>query len=186
MKKRILVPNEIHKYFIRNLHKKNLRILTAEINEMFHTDYTYRQLKTYKEQNKLHSGINTQFQHQQIPEKHLPVLSEVKAKGGYIKVKIAEPNIWKLKQVFIYESSHGKIDKDSCVIFLDGNKRNFSPENLAEVSRGECLVMNRYHLRYKNAEFTKTGIIIAKIVRERKRKLSIYSSNTNAKEITKS
>lgn len=51
------------------------------------------------------------------------------------------------------------------IIYLDGNKENVDPSNLALVSQGENAVLNKLGLRTDNAEFTKVGINIAKIVK---------------------
>lgn len=50
------------------------------------------------------------------------------------------------------------------VIFADKNKRNFSPENLILVSNSEALIMNNNKLIYEEAELTKSGSLIAKII----------------------
>lgn len=56
------------------------------------------------------------------------------------------------------------------VIFADKNKRNFSIDNLILVANSEALIMNTNKLIYEEAELTKTGVLIAKII-DRNRKL---------------
>lgn len=56
------------------------------------------------------------------------------------------------------------------VIFADKNKRNFKPENLILVTNTEALIMNTNKLIYEEAELTKSGVLVAKII-DRTRKL---------------
>lgn len=50
------------------------------------------------------------------------------------------------------------------VIFADKNKRNFDPDNLILVTDSESLIMNTNKLIYEDAELTKTGSLIAKVI----------------------
>lgn len=56
------------------------------------------------------------------------------------------------------------------VIFADKNKRNFNIDNLILVADSEALIMNTNKLIYEEAELTKTGALIAKII-DKNRKL---------------
>lgn len=92
-------------------------------------------------------------------------------KDGYIVVKVNEPSgrkdrrCWKLKHHIIWEQAYGPIPKDQCVIFLDGNNRNFNLDNLALVNRAEINFMNAHNLYFKgNADATKCGISMTKIM----------------------
>ena len=40
-----------------------------------------------------------------VPPNHRPVGSERISKDGYIEVKVAEPNKWRLKQRVVYEEA---------------------------------------------------------------------------------
>ena len=68
------------------------------------------------------------------------------------------------KHRLVYEASHGPIPKNHAVIFLDGDTRNFDPSNLQAVSRGTLAILNKRGLIYKNAELTKVGVNIAKLI----------------------
>ena len=50
------------------------------------------------------------------------------------------------------------------MIFLDKNRNNFDINNLACVSRQELLMLNRHRLNSENAEITKMGISLAKLM----------------------
>ncbi|MDR2159408.1 MAG: HNH endonuclease [Treponema sp.] len=112
------------------------------------------------------------------PWDYKPVGTERVDKDGYIEVRIRNPSgkpwkNWKAKHRIIWEKAHGKkIPRGHLVIFADGDKRNFAPDNLLLVSRSEHAVMNRWALRFAHGELTKTGKAVADLkmlIAERKR-----------------
>ena len=110
-------------------------------------------------------GANkTSFKKGTIPPNQVPVGTESFVKGGYIKVKVADPNKWELKHRLIYKKHHGEIPKGYSVIFADGNIYNYDIDNLIAVSRSELLVINNNKLIYEDKELTKVGVNIAKIL----------------------
>ena len=110
-------------------------------------------------------GANkTSFKKGAIPPNQVPVGTESLTKGGYIKVKIADPNKWELKHRYIYEKHYGKIPKGCRVIFADKDIYNFDIDNLILVSRKELLKLNQYDLIKEDKELTKTGINVAKLI----------------------
>lgn len=60
-----------------------------------------------------------------------PLYSE-QLKKGYVKIKIAQPNVWISKAQWVYIETHPEEDcsEKSHYIFLDGNNRNFSYDNI--------------------------------------------------------
>lgn len=109
----------------------------------------------------VHGGSATQFKKGCIAHNRLPVGYERKTWNGYTLVKIDEKN-WVRKHIYLWEQHNGPIPNDSCLIFLDGNKENVTLENLELVKRSELALINRYGLKYQDAEATSTGILIAK------------------------
>ena len=107
-----------------------------------------------------------------------PIGSErIKAKDGYVLIKVAEPNKWELKHRYLYKQKYGEIPKGHTVLFKDGNKYNFDLENLVLVSRSELLILNKKNLIKNNKELTETGLLIAKVIdktNKRKRKLNNF------------
>lgn len=106
----------------------------------------------------------TMFKKGNIPANHRQIGSERITKDGYIEVKIAEPNKWKLKHRVIYEQNFGEIPKSHIVTFADGNTRNLELDNLVLISRSENLLANNYSLYKQDKELTKTGLLIAKVI----------------------
>lgn len=106
----------------------------------------------------------TMFKKGHIPKNHREVGSERINRDGYIEIKVAEPNKWKLKHRCVYENIYGNIPSGHKLIFADGNKQNIDIENLILVSNAEQLIMNKNKLFSENADFTKTGVNIAKVI----------------------
>ena len=171
--------------------------LTELFNKYFGLNLEVNQIKAFKANRKLSSGLTgqfhkghvpfnkgkkgisyegmkaTQFKKGNKPWTYKPVGSErVTTKGGYLEVKIADPNKWKGKHILIWEAANGPVPKGHVVIFGDGNKRNFDLDNLVLVSRKQLAMLNKYNLIKGDAELTKTGLLVADIklkIGERKR-----------------
>lgn len=180
--------DEMKQFILENYKGKGNQELTDLFNQKFNTKITKERMKGYKGNNKLDSGLrfrfkkghipynkgkkmpkevyekakHTMFEKGHIPSNHRPVGSERILKDGYIEVKVAEPNKWKLKQRLVYEKHKGKIPEGSTIIFLDGNKLNLNIDNLKCVTRSELLYLNRNGLNNLN-EVTETGILMARL-----------------------
>lgn len=106
----------------------------------------------------------TMFKPGSRPYTYLPVGTEAPKSDGYIWVKVTDPNRWRQKHILIWEAEHGPRPDGHKIIFADGNKRNFDLENLLCVSDAELARMNQRGLIYDNAEATKTGVLIARLI----------------------
>ena len=93
-----------------------------------------------------------------------PIGSERVDKKGYTLVKTKVPNTWEYKQRVIWKEIHGEIPNKHIIIFADGDKSNFDINNLICVSRNELRQLNLHKLKKDDAELTKTGLNIAKIM----------------------
>ena len=144
------------------LNRYNLRTGTMGCFKKGSTPWN-KGLKGYMGANK------TSFKKGTIPPNQVPVGSESITKGGYIKVKIADPNKWELKQRYIYKQHHGEIPKNHSVIFADRNIYNFDIDNLILVSKSEMLILNNNGLIYEEKELTKVGVNIAKVINKAKK-----------------
>jgi hypothetical protein len=101
-----------------------------------------------------------------------PVGSECTGGGGYIVVKIADPELWRYKHIVVWEKAHGSIPKGHVIMFADGNKKNLRLSNLVMVSKKEIGVMNRCGLISTHKDLTIAGKLVADIkilIAERKR-----------------
>lgn len=105
----------------------------------------------------------TWFPKGNIPKNYRPVGSERINPDGYIEVKVADPNKWKLKHRFVWESVHGKVPKGYIVIFRDNDKTNIDIDNLLLIKRCTHAVLNRTGLCEYGGEFKETAIHIAEL-----------------------
>ncbi len=182
----IRYTKEQKEFLIKNNYKKTSRELADLFNKEFNTNITKTNVKNFRGNNKLNSGLTgrfekgnipfnkgtkgltkankTSFRKGNIPSNHKKVGYERINVDGYIEIKVKEPNIFKLKHRIIYEQHYGKIPKGHKVIFADGNKLNIDPNNLILVTASEELIMNKNKLRYDEAELTRTGLLIAKVI----------------------
>ena len=83
---------------------------------------------------------------------------------GFIHVKVSNPSGWKLKHHLIYEKHYGPIEEGYLVIFADKNKNNFDINNLIKIKKSELLTINSNGLYYEDAELTKVGVNVAKVI----------------------
>ena len=163
-------------------------ILTADLTDMlnkeFGTDYKPSQLRSYKKNRHMSSGVDGTFRAEgrryklpkgtripgsekgwfkkgQMPHNHMEVGAQVFTFDGYIKVKIAEPNYWEFLHKLIWQEANGPIPPDHNIIFLDGNKQNCSLENLYCLPRDEYGALQK--LRSENPEITLTAAAVVKL-----------------------
>lgn len=88
-------------------------------------------------------GANkTSFKKGNVPFNHKPIGHERVTKDGYIMIKIAEPNKFRLKQLVIWEKHHGKLDKNCNLRFLDNDRTNCNIDNLMSVPRAVNAIVN--------------------------------------------
>src|SRR5699024_1637270 len=166
--------------------------ITKKMNDKFEYNFSEEQVKGMMYRNKLTTGTGgyfkkgstpwnkglkgymgankTSFKKGTIPPNQVPIGTESITKGGYIKVKVGEPNKWKLKQRYIYEQHYGEIPNNYNIIFADGNIMNFDIDNLIAVSKSEMLILNNNNLRFEDKELTKVGVNIAKVIDKAKKR----------------
>ena len=92
---------------------------------------------------------NTMFKKGNIPVNHKPVGSERVLVDGYVEVKVAEPNKWRLKHRVVWEEAYGPIPAGHNVQFRNGNTQDVRLENLFLISKAEQMRdKNSIHARY--------------------------------------
>lgn len=164
----------------------------SELMEIFNAHFglnlNLAQIKAYKKNHGLSSGLDgrfkpgqvpfnkgkkgvggwepTQFQKGHRPHNYKPVGAERVNEDDYVDVKIADPNRWKGKHILLWEEHNGPVPPGHVVIFGDGNRRNFDPDNLILVSRAQLAVLNKNRLIQNDADLTRTGIVVADIYRK--------------------
>lgn len=92
-----------------------------------------------------------------------PIGSERLNVDGYYEVKVAEPNIWKLKHRVIWEEHNGKIPKDGVVIFRDNNPLNCTIDNLILITKTQNLFLNKNGMCNFTNELKDSAVLLAKL-----------------------
>lgn len=112
----------------------------------------------------------TRFQKDAVPRNARPMGFERVNVDGYIEVKVRERpdaehrSCFDLKQRLVYEKVHGvKLTSDDVIVFLDGNKLNCDPSNLARLSHAEHAKMTTYKLTYSDRETFETALNIMRL-----------------------
>lgn len=119
------------------------------------------------------NSIKTTFKKGNIPANHRPIGSERFNSRDGVLIKVQDGQLqknWMPKGRYIYEQAYGKIPAGHKVIFADGDHSNFDLDNLILVSNTEELIMNQRNLISEEAEFTKTGAVIAKVLNKAKKR----------------
>ena len=190
-------PKEVAEYIYCNYKGTGHKAMADALNDKFGTAYTASQIKGYYGNHKLNSGLSGRFEKGQVPankgqkmspevyEKckgtmfkkgnipgnHREVGSERITKDGYIEVKIAEPNKWRLKHLVVWEEVNGPLPEGHAILFLDDNTQNVDISNLRLVTRSELLIMNRQRLKSSNADVTDAAVILAKLIDQTNKKV---------------
>ena len=182
-----LFPKEIHEFICANNKGKTLTEITALVNETFGKTFTKKQLRCFRKNNHLVSGLTGRFEKGcippnkwkkgwyapgsekgrfrkgNVPHNKASVGTEVMATMGYIKVKVAEPNVWEFKHKMVWEKHHGKVPDGCVIIFKDGDHRNCSIENLMCISFRENCQLNGRKLRTVSPELTEAGLALVRL-----------------------
>ena len=78
---------------------------------------------------------------------------------GYLKIKTGKGSSgWERYHRYVWEQRHGEIPPRHKIIFLNGDKRDYSEENLACIPTKYMALMNKYHLKSENPKITQTAI----------------------------
>ena len=185
---------EVRNFIEENYKGRSNKELHQMIVDRFGPVISQNNLKFYKKNHKLKSGLTRGYQKGHVPEnkgktwddfmpketqsrirKNLfkkgivphnqkPVGTVVMTTDGYLKRKIREPNVWEFVHRAEYEKHNGPIPEGMVVIFKDGNRGNCDIRNLKLISAAENAQLNRRHLRFEDPELTESGVLVAKIL----------------------
>jgi hypothetical protein len=133
------------------------------INARFKTNFTAGAICAYMSVHRIQTGLQPWKKHR---TKQWCKLGTERKKSRYIYVKVAEPNVWKLKHYIEWEKHTGKAPQaDEKLIFLDGDPDNTNIENLYLVKNRILRILNT-HFKDRptgNAEAMKGYILRAQI-----------------------
>lgn len=102
--------------------------------------------KDYMSAEAIEKTVKTRFPKGHLPHNHKPVGYERTNVDGYTEVKTKEPKTFELKHRLVYQEHFKVVLKSSDVVrFKDGNKQNFSIENLELINYTENMNRNTIH-----------------------------------------
>lgn len=190
---------EQKEFIVKNHKGCSYKKMSELLFEKFETRLSNSQIKSFYGKNKLNSGLTGRFEKGQVPfnkglkqsdymsheaiEKtkptrfqkgqplvnHREVGSKRMTRDGYVEIKIAEPDVWKLKHRIIWEKANGPVSKSHRLIFLNWDRKDTRLENLEQVSYAISAIMSKFGLFKLDADLTKTGILIAKVIKSTNR-----------------
>lgn len=182
-------PREVAEYIKANHKGVGHKQQAENLRCIFGREYTVAQIKGFYRNNRLNSGLTGRFEPGHIPAnkgKHVetkgrmaetqfkkgnkphnlePVGTTVVRTDGYLRTKIAEPNVWKLTHLIEWEKHYGPKPEDMLLEFRDGDRHNCSIDNLRLVTKQEHVEMNRNNsaLRSRVPELSDAGYKVAQI-----------------------
>lgn len=195
-----IFPKEICGFIEANYRGTGHQQMADLIKNRFGREYTKQQIKSYYANHNLNSGRSghfvkgqpshnkgvkmspevyekikaTMFKPGSRPHNANEVGDIVLATTGYYKIKVAEPNVWEFCHIRAWQQAHGVVPEGMMVSFKDGNRENWSLENLMLITKGENATINNMHLRYDRAELTESGLLVAKIKQAEKTRREKY------------
>lgn len=184
-----LLTQEQHDYLASIVKGRSNIETTAMMNEHFNLKLEVRQIKCYKKNHNLSSGLTGRFEKGHVPANkgirpsdevlakcsitwfkkghanynHKPIGSERVTVDGYIEIKVAEPNKWKLKHRVVWEEHNGPIPKGKLISFVDGNPLNCTIENFVMIDKQINGVLNHIGVKARSRELVAVASGIVQI-----------------------
>lgn len=143
--------------------------LLQDINTTFSTSFSYNAMVSNMCVKRIQAGIKPwQNNEGKFRGRQPRPVGAESIKKNYVLVKIAQPNVWQQKNAYVWEQAHGeKVTKHDCVLFLDGNNRNFDIDNLVKVPRSIVAIVNNMRRPDDTPEILLAKIAIARLKHER-------------------
>lgn len=193
-----LFTNEQEDFIKMHVVGRHNQELTELVNEKFGLSITSKQMKIWKHNRGLSSGLQgsegtappnkgtkgiynvggnkTSFKPGHKPINYKPVGSERIDRDGYVLMKVQDEGPWhkrwRHKHKVVWEKEHGTIPRSHKLLFADQNRRNITLDNLILVSNKQMATLNKKGLLSANPDLNRTGIIMADLyqkISERKK-----------------
>lgn len=121
---------------------------------------------------------DTQFRKGHMPHNEHPIGTEIVRSDGYVQVKVADPDVWKLKHRLVWEQHNGPIPEGGLVVFRDGDPQNTDISNLALIDKSVNMRLNQLGIRHAGSpEMFDTAVLVARVAAEAGRKVHDKSKN---------
>ena len=123
-----LWTEEEKKYLHEETKGKSYKQIVSEMQEKFNIrTYTVDNVRTACYRLRIQTGAKCK-----------PIGSERIDPKGFVVIKVANPNKWKRKNIYMWEKYHGEVPKGYLVGFKDGNNLNCDIDNLELITVSEC------------------------------------------------
>ncbi|QHI16202.1 HNH endonuclease signature motif containing protein [Acinetobacter haemolyticus] len=165
---------------------KTRKELTLDVNLIFLTDFTVNQIKSLCTRNKWNTGRTGCFEKgdkpwntgtkgvckpnsgnfkkgQQTWNKKPIGYERICSKDGYVLVKVAEPNVFKLKHRVVWEKANGPIPENHVIAFNNLDKTDCRLENLTLMAKAEMVRYSQSFHKLATSETNETCLILAKV-----------------------
>ena len=162
---RYRMPNE-KKWILNNYEKyKNISFdwvnFTNDFNKTFNKNISVPRMRAYLYHDNICVGRSTKK-----PTNIKEIGETIKCRDReYIKInddKKCGKNNYQLKQRYLYEQYHNcKLNENEYIIFLDGDKENYSKDNLVKLNKIELGHFNS--LKTQNKDLRKCAVLYSKI-----------------------
>ncbi|MFC3875397.1 HNH endonuclease [Neisseria musculi] len=180
-----IIYSEDEKTFLKANSTLQRKELAAAFNKRFDRDLSVQNIKSMCTRNRWLTGRDGRFEKGSRPANkgtkgfmkenggsfkkgHRPrnsvsVGTEVVAKD-WVKVKVAEPNVWRNKSHMVWEQYHGSPPpRGMFLLHLDCDFTNNAIENLVMVSRADMGKLNKRKFRDTPLELRQSLVLVAKI-----------------------
>ena len=105
----------------------------------------------------------TMFKPGHTPKNTVPVGTETIRADGYVRVKVAEPNVWRMKHIMVWEEANGPVPKKMCITTRDGDRTNTDLSNLRLVERKTLCIKNKQRLSRYTGELNDAATSLAEM-----------------------
>lgn len=187
-----LFTDELAEFVRNNVKGLSNQRLADLINEKFDLNISRQQIRTWKKNRGLSSGLTGQFEKGHVPinkgtkgmfnvggnktsfkpghkpHNYKPVGYERIDRDGYVLVKVQDDGPWhkrwRHKHKVLWEKENGPVPKGHKLLFADGNKQNICLDNLILITDAQLARLNQNDLINNDADLTRTGIIVADLI----------------------
>ena len=151
-------------YFVReNISKYTKKDFILMVENKYKIKMSKHALKSYLGRHNIKERyIDFKKNMKRETQKH-KIGAERMTKDGIV-IKVANPDIWRRKSRVMYEKYHNcKLTDNDYILFLNGDRNDFSKENLYKSTNQEKCYLHNWGTSSKNKELTKTGILSARL-----------------------
>lgn len=184
-----LFTTEQKDFIKQNVNGLSNQKLADLVNKKFNLSVTAKQVRTWKKNNRISSGLTGQFEKGSVPankgtkglynvggnktsfktgqrpNNYKPIGTEKIDKYGYVLVKVQDDGPWhkrwRGKHKVIWEKENGPVPPGHKLLFADQNKQNLSLDNLILVTNKQMVTLNTKGLLTNKPDLNKTGLIVA-------------------------